>query len=126
MNKPPGNIDPSSFRRIARQTRAKEQDRRYQLSDRRSIPVNSTGGIMFLVTTALTPMSGATPGSGEGYIQKWAGLGQPYEDFNTTAYPIVNDTTATVAVGAYIACIPMYGYWHYVQVDKCSNLSGGS
>jgi hypothetical protein len=122
MNKKPGNIDPNSFRRIARQTRAKEQDYRYQLSDRRAQPQNSAGCLVFHLTTNLTRMSGSTPGSGSGKIQKWAGPGEPYEDFSTTAYPIINDSTSLIASGSYVICIPAYGYWHYVGTS-CTNVS---
>lgn len=85
-------------------------------------PFQYGGSIMMLVTTALNPMSSATPGkNGRGKIQKFNGTS--YSDLSSTVYPIHNDTEKTVAVGAYLLVTPAYGFWHWVQVDKCSRLS---
>jgi hypothetical protein len=85
-------------------------------------PTDFGGAVMLLVTTALNPMSGATPGqNGRGKIQKFDGT--TYSDLSSTVYPIHNDTEKTVAVGAYLLAVPAYGFWHWIQADKCSRLS---
>jgi hypothetical protein len=86
---------------------------------------------MLVVTTALDPITGGgTPGqAGRGKIQWFDGTS--YADAITGEmgatpihYPIINDQEKTVAVGAYVLCIPgPGGKFHMVTVDKCSRLS---
>lgn len=112
----------ATVRRIAESTRYVEQAPRNQAPTLGG-PNEFAGGIMVVVTTALDPISGATPGkAGRGKIQQFDGT--TYSDLSTTVYPILNDTEKTVKVGAYILCIPgPGGKFHWITVDKCANLS---
>jgi hypothetical protein len=115
-------FNPTTVRRIAEVTRYTEQQPRSQ-APQLAGPVDFGGSTMLLVTTALNPMSGPTPGqNGRGKIQTL--IGTSYADFSSTVFPIVNDSTETVAVGSYVLCVPgPGGMFHMVVVDKCSNLS---
>jgi hypothetical protein len=112
----------SAVKRLGETTRYVEQQPRNQVAP--PAGGNNFGGVMtLLVTTALNPMSGATPGAnGRGKIQKL--VSGSYSDFSTTVFPILNDTEKTVAIGAYVLCAPgAGGMFHLVVVDKCANLS---
>jgi len=113
---------PSAAKRVAQVARYVEQQPRSRAPDP-SPPVIFGGLTVLHVTTACDPMSGATPGkAGRGKIQKFDGTS--YSDLSSTAYPIINDTEKTVAVLAYVGCLPgPGGMFHLVVVDKCANLS---
>jgi hypothetical protein len=111
----------SSTKRIAEVARYVEQQPRSRTPDPNG-PSNFGGLTMLRVTTALRPMVAGTPGTGEGKIQKL--VSGSYTDFSTTVYPILNDTSFTVAVAAFVLCGPgPGGNFHMVTVDKCSNLT---
>ncbi len=112
----------SAARRLAESARYVEQQPRNRAPTLRG-PSEFAGPVMLKVTTALGPMSGGTPGAGgRGKIQKFDGTA--YTDLSTDVYPILNDTEKTVAIGAYVLCLPgPGGKYHMVTVDKCSNLS---
>jgi hypothetical protein len=115
-------LERTTARRVLDATRYVEQQKRSKI-DRIHSPVDFGGSTMLLVTTALNPMSGPTPGqNGRGKIQML--VGTSYADSSSTVFPIVNDTTNTVAVGSYVLCVPgPGGKYHLVVVNKCSNLS---
>jgi hypothetical protein len=114
-------LSPSAARRLIDAGRFVEQQPRSK-APQIAGPADFGGGVMLVVTTACNPMSGATPGkNGRGKIQKFDGTS--YSDFSSTVYPIHNDTEKTVGIGAYLLCVPAYGFWHWLGVDKCSRLS---
>jgi hypothetical protein len=115
-------IDRPTARRLFEAGRYVEQQPRSRVSPP-SGPVDFGGSTMVKVTTALNPMSGSTPGAnGRGKIQSL--VGGSYADASSTVYPVLNDSEKTVAIGAYILCLPgPGGLLHWVIVDKCANLS---
>lgn len=84
-------------------------------------PVAFGGAAMLLTTTQIGRGSGATPGSGLGKIQQFNGTS--YSDLSTATYPILNDTTALVASGSYVLCVPGPGGKYHFVMTSCGNIS---
>ena len=102
-----------------------EAGRYVEQQPRNSVPVPAGpadygGGIVVLLTTNLGRMSGATPGTGSGKIQKK--VSGVYSDLAATTYPVVNDTSAQWNSGAYVMCIYAYGELHAINTS-CSNVT---
>lgn len=115
-------IAPNAAKRIIEAARYIEQQPRNSVAPQ-GPPVDFAGITIVHLTVACNPMSGVTPGAnGRGKIQQFNGTS--YSDLSTTVYPILNDIAKTIAIGAYVQCLPgPGGLLHVINVDNCSNLS---
>lgn len=115
-----GTFDESSARRIGAAVRNHERNPNRK-NPRGTAPRNFGGAAMLLTTTTITRGSGATPGTGSGKLQQFNGTS--YSDLASTVYPILNDTTALVATGAYVLCVPGPGGKFHFVMTSCGNIS---
>lgn len=85
-------------------------------------PTGASSLAVARVTTAITPVSGTTAGTGVVTIQFFNGT--VYADTGTTGVNVYNYHDKTIAVNARVGLIqPTDGYWQVIDVDLCSNLS---
>lgn len=118
--KKPGQIDPFSAKRVFEAARYHELQYR-STPEIPQGPRESIGAVMFHLTTALSRMSGTTPGSGSGKMQQ-LNSSNALVDISTDTYPISNYTTQAVASGAYLMCIPCNGKWSWV-LGSCAAIT---